>query len=128
MKEEGENMTFYEELSKEKNPAIIQVGNYLLGREDIQGNLQKPNKSLKECWDYIVSEARKKQQGGYACLSDDEVYGMAIHYFDEDDIKYDKKAVTKLKSASTSKSVKKEKTKKKSEKSNDQLSLFGDLL
>lgn len=121
-------MTFYEELSKEKNPAIVQVGNYLLGREDIQGNLQKPNKSLKECWDYIVSEARKKQQGGCACLSDDEVYGMAVHYFDEDDIKYDKKAVTKLKSASTSKPVKKEKTKKKSEKSNDQLSLFGDLL
>lgn len=121
-------MTFYEELSKEENPAIIQVGNYLLGREDIQGNLQKPNKSLKGCWDYIVSEARKKQQGGCVCLSDDEVYGMAVHYFDEDDIKYDKKAVTKLKSASTSKPVKKEKTKKKSEKSNDQLSLFGDLL
>lgn len=47
----------------------------------------KPQKSLDECWRYIVGEARRRAQGNCACISDAEVYGLAVHYYDEDDIK-----------------------------------------
>lgn len=44
----------------------------------------KPNKSLDECCNYILSEVQKSGQNGFA---DEEIYGMAVHYYDEDDIK-----------------------------------------
>lgn len=47
----------------------------------------KPNKSISECCKYIMQEVAKTR-GGQNCvaLSDDKVFGMAIHYYDEDDI------------------------------------------
>jgi hypothetical protein len=47
----------------------------------------KPNKSLEECWKYIVSEARKQAVNQCACISDEDVYNMAVHYYMEDDVK-----------------------------------------
>jgi len=44
----------------------------------------KPNKSLDECCNYILQEVHKSGQNGFA---DEEIYGMAVHYYDEDDIK-----------------------------------------
>ena len=46
-------------------------------------NLQKPNKSIEECITYILSEVRKSGCNGFA---DDEIYSMAVHYYDEDNI------------------------------------------
>jgi hypothetical protein len=34
-------------------------------------------------WQFIRDEARKKAQNGCAVMEDEEVYGLAIHYFDE---------------------------------------------
>ena len=48
----------------------------------------KPNKNINECFDYILSEAKKR--GNAVCMSDDEVFGLAVHYYDEDDIKVNK--------------------------------------
>lgn len=48
----------------------------------------KPNKNINECLDYILSEAKKR--GNAVCMSDDEVFGLAVHYYDEDDIKASK--------------------------------------
>ena len=45
----------------------------------------KPNKSIDECCNYIMKEARKK--GTAVCMKDEEVYGLAVHYYDEDSIK-----------------------------------------
>ena len=45
----------------------------------------KENKSLDECYDFILSEARK--QGNTVCMDDDDVFGLAVHYYDEDNIK-----------------------------------------
>ena len=44
----------------------------------------KPNKSIDECFRYILGEARKR--GNSVCMTDDEVFGLAIHYYDEDNI------------------------------------------
>ena len=52
---------------------------------------KKANKSIKECCKYIYSKARKLAAGGKAVGIDDAtVYGWAVHYYDEDDIKVDK--------------------------------------
>jgi hypothetical protein len=46
--------------------------------------LKKPNKNIDECINYIYQEVRKAGRCGWL---DDEIYQMAIHYYDEDDIK-----------------------------------------
>lgn len=49
----------------------------------------KPNKNIDECLSYIVGEASK--QGGNAVYVPDEVvFGWAVHYYDEDNIKINK--------------------------------------
>lgn len=48
----------------------------------------KPNKSLDECCNYILGEAKKR--GNAVAISDEEVFGMAVHYYDEDYIKVSK--------------------------------------
>ncbi len=44
----------------------------------------KENKNLDECCNYILQQVQKSGQCGF---DDDEIYGMAVHYYDEDDIK-----------------------------------------
>lgn len=45
----------------------------------------KPNKNIEQCCAYIMGEAKKR--GNAVAISDAEVFGMAVHYYDEDDIK-----------------------------------------
>ena len=88
-------MKFEEELKQEKNPAVIRIGNYLKKRAEadpsVKNNLQKENKSLKECWDYVLGEVAKTmfRSGNFGCAAgdDEDLYALAIHYYDEDDIK-----------------------------------------
>lgn len=42
------------------------------------------NKSIDGCCNYIISEVRKSKRQAFA---DEEIYGMAVHYYDEKDIK-----------------------------------------
>ena len=48
----------------------------------------KKNKSIDECCNYILSEAKK--QGSAVAMTDEEVYNLAVHYYDEDDLKVEK--------------------------------------
>ena len=48
----------------------------------------KTNKNLDDCCNYILGEAKKR--GNAVAMTDEEVYGMAVHYYDEDDIKINK--------------------------------------
>lgn len=60
--------------------------------ETFAKNYAKEHKSIKECCNYIIQEARKRKgSNGVAAIPDEEVYGMAIHYYDEDNIKVDVK-------------------------------------
>jgi hypothetical protein len=45
--------------------------------------LKKESKNIDECVNYILSEVQKSGCSGF---TDDEIFGMAIHYYDEDDI------------------------------------------
>lgn len=46
-----------------------------------------PNKSLDDCVTYILNEVQKSGCNGFA---DDEIYSMAVHYYDEDSIEVGK--------------------------------------
>lgn len=47
---------------------------------------KREGKSIKECCNYIINEVQRMKVNA---LTDDEVLGMAIHYYDEADIKAD---------------------------------------
>lgn len=46
--------------------------------------LKNGKKSMEECCRHILSEVRKS---GFSGFADEEILGMAKHYWDEDDIK-----------------------------------------
>lgn len=64
------------------------IWNYLLERgeqdETIARNLDKDHKSFEECIKYILTEVRKS---GCNAFTEEEIYSMAIHYYDEDNLK-----------------------------------------
>jgi hypothetical protein len=65
----------------------------------------KENKNLDECCSYIMGEARKR--GNAVAMSDTEVFGLAVHYYDEDDIKVNKlPAAARAVASASSQSVK----------------------
>lgn len=136
---------FNEELSQATNMWIVRIGNYLKSRDDLQHNLEKENKSLEECFRYVLNElankARKNQQNnvGYVAGDDEEIYELAVHYYDEDDIEVPEKLnfrtnangtanTSQLTSNKTTKKAKVPKKQlknvKKEKVSKDQLSIF----
>lgn len=44
---------------------------------------ESAKKSIEECCRYIVGEVKKSGREGFA---HDEIYGMAVHYYDEENI------------------------------------------
>jgi len=46
-------------------------------------SFNKPQKNIDDCITYILNAVKKSGVNGY---NDDEVYAMAAHYYDEDDI------------------------------------------
>ena len=50
-------------------------------------NLMKPNKSIEECVTYILNQVQASWCNGF---EDDEIYSMAVHYYDEDEIEVGK--------------------------------------
>jgi hypothetical protein len=45
---------------------------------------KKKNKNIDDCITYILNQVKASGCSGFA---DDEVFGMAVHYYDEDDVK-----------------------------------------
>lgn len=76
------------------NPVLKKIGDYLVQFMEKEPSFTKKvldeNKSMSEMMKYIMSEAKKQATGNAACIADDEVYGWAVHYFDESDIKFTK--------------------------------------
>ncbi|MGL5273153.1 MAG: PcfK-like family protein [Phocaeicola sp.] len=50
-------------------------------------NLAKPNKSIDECITYILNEVQKSGCNGF---TDNEIFSIAIDYYDEDNIEVGK--------------------------------------
>jgi hypothetical protein len=48
--------------------------------------LKKPAKNIDECCTYIVNEVKRLNKSNAVAMADDEVFAMAVHYYDEDSI------------------------------------------
>ena len=77
---------------KTDTPKTKAIEAYLYSRPDIIDNLVKPGKSIDGCCDYIFSKMRKvaeMNRNGKTAVgifrSPEEIYAMAVHYYDEDD-------------------------------------------
>ncbi len=84
------------------------------------------NKSMAGCLDYVKSQAKERAMNGVAMVEDIEVFGWAIHYFEEDSIKEGEKVVVQKAPAAEPKRtepVKKAEPVKKQEDT-QQISLF----
>ena len=46
-------------------------------------NLAKPHKNIEDCITYILKQVQQSDCNGF---EDDEIYSMAVHYYDEDDL------------------------------------------
>lgn len=91
-----------------QNPLKEAIHSYLDGRAKVDELFaiayKKKNKSIDECCTYIMGEAKKR--GNAVCMSDEEVFGLAVHYYDEDNIKVNKLPSNVRASASTTTPVK----------------------
>ena len=56
-------------------------------------NLMKPNKSIDECVTYILNQVHASGCNGF---EDDEIYSMAVHYYDEDEIEVGKEITCRV--------------------------------
>lgn len=96
---------------------------------------RKENKNIQECCKYIYSQARKIAKGDNAIgVDDDTVFGWAVHYYDEDNIKVEEvkervKVATPVTTPEpTEKSIQRKSSRKKTKQElfdGRQLSLFG---
>ena len=55
--------------------------------ETLVQKINNGDKTMKGCMNFIKKQARGKAKNGCAMIQDIEVYGWAMHYFEEDDIK-----------------------------------------
>lgn len=81
-------------ISAEDKKGILKVAEYLLTRNDMDEKYNNPEKSLLEMWKFIKDEAKEKAINGVAVMDDEEVYSIAIHYFDESNEKLKIKSKT----------------------------------
>ncbi len=63
------------------------IKSYLDGRaqadELFAARYTNPKKNIDDCCTYIMNQVQRSGCNGF---TDDEVYSMAVHYYDEDDI------------------------------------------
>lgn len=99
---------------------------------------KKKGKTIEGCCNYIISEVQKSAKGNRAAMTSDEVFSLAVHYYDEDNVKADKKVnarvvvpaelVSKEKTSSSTEEKPKKPAKQKAVKKDPfedrQLSLF----
>lgn len=95
-------MTFVEQVKNASNEGCKKIGEYLLTRDDLKEKLENPKKTLEECFIYCASQYIKESfeiKGANLNFNgdtDEAVYGHAVHYYDEDDIKIDPRLFTNV--------------------------------
>lgn len=67
--------------------------------DELKMKIAISGKTLTGAWKYIMAEAKKQLNGKNGYLADEIVYGMCIHYFEEDSIKEKEQVETKGKVA-----------------------------
>lgn len=72
-------------LLKTNDPNIKRVAEYLeqFAKDNNWQKIEESKKTIDECWGYILAKAKEKAIGGTSVLADEEVFGLAVHYYDE---------------------------------------------
>lgn len=86
-------MSFLDQMQNSNDPMIVMIKNHLLSRNDTSELLKKENKNIEDMMLFIAHELYDKYLKGkehqrMACIGgpDEELYGIVMHYLDEDDI------------------------------------------
>lgn len=86
-------MNFLEQMQSSNDPMITMIKNHLLSRSDTSELLKKENKNIEDMMLFVGHELYVKYLKGknnhrMACVAspDEELYGIVMHYLDEDDI------------------------------------------
>lgn len=84
-------MSFKQQLENSNDSMIVMIKNYLLSRNDTSNLLEKENKNIDDMMLFIGHELYVKHLEGksnqhLACVTgpDEELYGIVMHYLDED--------------------------------------------
>ncbi len=84
MKEEAKSLLTMKGTLK----SIARVSDYIeglieAGNSGLEEKIIESKKTISDCWKYITSKAKDQVTDGSACIEDEEVYGWAVHYFEE---------------------------------------------
>lgn len=119
---------FEDECKNVKDANLKLICDYLLGRQDMQEKLNNPNKSIDKMFSYVRSQAKKKAVNECAVIIGAEVFGWAVHYYDEEVVEDSSEHPSRLNlesaKAIVKKSVEEKKKPKKEESEMKQESLF----
>lgn len=101
--------------------------NYLIDKcehdEGFSKRIVLENKSIKECFEYVLKEVLKRLNGSnMGWIDDSEVYAMAEEYYILDEVKIEKPKPVSIPKTKTNKVV--AQTKKVEIKGKEQLSIF----
>lgn len=77
--------------AKDDNEKIIQDYLEENASDTLAEKINNGKKTLADCWNYIISEAKSRAKSGCCVMRDAEVFGLSIHFFEEDEIKVAKK-------------------------------------
>jgi hypothetical protein len=76
-----------------KNTIETWLNNFAEENPNFKVKLESKKKNIDDCITYVLTEVKKSGCNGFA---DDEVYGMAMHYYDEENIKVGKPVNAKV--------------------------------
>lgn len=81
-------MNIEKTLQDKISPAEKQILEYIdkNASKELRAKIEASDKGISDCVQYIANQVREKAEDGCACCTDEEVYGLAIHYFEEDTI------------------------------------------
>ena len=123
--------TIRENIEKTKNDAEKAILEYLEknASEELKQKMQSSDKDIADCLQFVADSVRKQAVNGCACVSDAEVFGLAVHYFEEDSIaKFGGVATTSVQTSDVAKPVDPKPVEKKTTKQkvveSGQMSMF----
>ena len=110
-----------EAVKKNEDLATKRLREYLESRAKRDAHFKEmyesPKKNIENCVQYVKECAQKAAVNGASFCDDDEVYGWAVHYYNEPDVepKHNVKATMGTTTKGDAKTVKKVKEKKEAE-------------
>lgn len=51
---------------------------------DLMKRIEDEGKTIRKCWEYVTSCARAKATHGQYCMTDEEAFGLVMHYFEDE--------------------------------------------